>query len=218
MAFQMVFVFFLPVRCLHQILSLQLMEIASGDLRHVVDTVANLPNMDEECIIVINDTNGHIVARNIILLLIALLFPPNEAAPIMLHMWYSAFLPGTVLSTLQKKLVPYFEAKCMDIQDDQSGDLLVETWDFDKRSISLAMEKEFWFNILSYLQVPANLSKSEAMSIMHSVTNSSARKDDFDKILLNLPPPRRLCSAKFRLDGILLPFGNFRQNFDTPNP
>lgn len=52
--------------------------------------------------VVINDRDFDIVARNAILLLTALHFEGTEAAPIMLHIRYSALVPEQMARYLQE--------------------------------------------------------------------------------------------------------------------
>ena len=47
-----------------------------------------------------NDINFMVVARNAILLLVALGLEPGEAVAIMIHVWYSALLPHVMIDTL----------------------------------------------------------------------------------------------------------------------
>jgi hypothetical protein len=59
---------------------------ASGDLRNIIETIVSLPNEYKGTIrVVINDVNFNVVAMNIILLMVALHFEPEEAAATILH-------------------------------------------------------------------------------------------------------------------------------------
>jgi hypothetical protein len=59
---------------------------ASGDLRNMIETIVSLPNEYKGTIrVVINDVNFNVVAMNIILLMGALHFEPEEAAATILH-------------------------------------------------------------------------------------------------------------------------------------
>jgi hypothetical protein len=75
-----------------------------------------------------------------------------------------------------------------------------------------------WDRLPSYLQVPDGLSMAEAKKVMVSTTLAQARRDYLDIALYTRPPYWGVCTTKFRKDGILLPFGFSRGEFDTPNP
>jgi hypothetical protein len=66
--------------------------------------------------------------------------------------------------------------------------------------------------------VPDDLSMVQARDMMVSTTLASERKDYLERALYTKPPSWRVCNIKFRKDGILLPFGTSRKDFDTPNP
>lgn len=66
---------------------LRLLLAASGDLRNVAMTVAELPlSYTGQHELILNDIDTDIVVRNAILLLTALTFDPEIAAPMMLHL------------------------------------------------------------------------------------------------------------------------------------
>ena len=80
---------------------------ASGDLRNVLKTVTEFPpNYSGNSKIVINDYDFDIVARNIILLLIAMHYESDIACPMMLHLWYSALLPVDLVARLKSNQLP----------------------------------------------------------------------------------------------------------------
>ncbi len=74
--------------------TLSYMNVASGDLRNVVKTIAQLPNNYCQSVdVVVNDRDIDIMARNVLLLLIALVVDNvDEAVDCMVHVWYSAFI------------------------------------------------------------------------------------------------------------------------------
>jgi hypothetical protein len=79
----------------------------------VVKTVVELPpSYNGTCEIVLNDKDDYLVSRNAILLLVAFVFDPKEAAEIMIHLWYSALIPKEMLQALQNKVFPLIEAVC----------------------------------------------------------------------------------------------------------
>lgn len=171
-----------------------------------------------KCEIIINDRDFDIVARNSILLLTALCFDPEEAAPIMLHIWYSALIPEQMFRSLQDNISPLIQEVCTKIQGKLAESLQSKTWRYGSRSLRLILQKEKWGHLLSYFQVPDGLSMAQAQDVRISTTLAPERKDYLDRALYTQPPAWRVCTMKFRKDGILLPFGLPRSEFNTPNP
>jgi hypothetical protein len=61
---------------------------ASGDLRNVFKTVIELPQeYTGQCAFTVNDLDFDIVARNVIMLMVALYIETEEAVPAMIHFW-----------------------------------------------------------------------------------------------------------------------------------
>jgi hypothetical protein len=81
---------------------MNLLFAASGDIRNVVKSIMEglLDGYDGRCMLVINDINFIVVARNTILLFVALSLKPEEAVTIIIYMWYSALLAYIIIDTL----------------------------------------------------------------------------------------------------------------------
>ncbi|KAH8593394.1 hypothetical protein B0O99DRAFT_515819 [Bisporella sp. PMI_857] len=198
---------------------INLLFAASGDIRNVVRSLAEIPqSWTGESDVVINDRDFDIVARNVILLLVALNFNPSEAPRIMLHIWYSAVIPRRIFVLLQNRVLPLFKDVCSKIQGKPPKSLQAKTWNFGARGLRLVLEKSMWDRLPSYLEVPGGLSASEALRIMRLTTLAPGRKDYVERALYIRFPPWRVCNSKFRNDGVLLPSGQSRSEFDTPNP
>ena len=193
--------------------------IASGDIRNMVMTLTGLPaTYTGHCEVSANDKDPDIVARNAILLLVALQFSPEVATPIMLHIWYSALVSAEMLRSLQNSVLPLIQEVCKKIQAKPAHALLSKTWTFGSRSLCLVLTKEQWDCLPLYFEVPDGLSMAQAQAIRASSTLAPERKDYLERALLSQPPAWRTCTVKFRKDGILLPFGSARKELDTPNP
>ncbi|KAL9041133.1 MAG: hypothetical protein Q9214_004213 [Letrouitia sp. 1 TL-2023] len=198
---------------------LRLLFAASGDMRNVVKSLIELPaTYTGHCEINLNDRDPDIVARNAILLLVAFQFSPEEATPIMLHIWYSALVPADILHSLQDRVLPLFQEVCKKIRTKPAQTLLSKTWTFGTRTLRMVLTKEQWNHLSLYVKVPDDLSMVQAQAVRASTTLAPKRKDYLDRALVSMPPAWRACVVKFRKDGILLPFGSSRREFDTPNP
>lgn len=185
----------------------------------MVKTLAELPTAyTGQCEVVINDRDFDIVARNTILLLITLHFSADSAPLTMLHVWYSALIRAQMLRAIQEEIRPLIQDVCAKIAGKPAGSLQAKKWTYGTRSLRLVLEKEEWNRLLSYFEVPNGLSPTQARAIRTMITLAPKRRDYLDRWLYALPPARRVGAMKFREDGILLPFGSCRRDFDTPNP
>ena len=82
----------------------------------------------------------------------------------------------------------------------------------------MVLTKEQWDHLLPYFEIPEGLLVAQAQVIRLSTTLAPERKDYLERTLLSKPPAWRVCSVKFQNDGMLLPFGSSRQEFESPNP
>ncbi|RWA06465.1 hypothetical protein EKO27_g8646 [Xylaria grammica] len=200
--------------------SINLLFAASGDLRNVVLSVANLPQSYKSPLnIVINDYEIDIVARNLIFLLIVLVEEdPSIAAEAMLHVWYSALVTESCYTLLQKKVKPIVEDVCNKIAGNPRQKLFSKTWDFGSSSLRLVLTREAWMKLPSYFDVPSGMTKETAQGTRQAVVNAPSRVDYVDRAVLVRSPAMGLGMIKYRNDGILVPFGQAREAFVIPNP
>jgi hypothetical protein len=89
-------------------------------------TIVRLPSSYSHSIeITMNDRDLDIVARNIIMLLIALTIEEvDEAVDCIIHVWYSALVRQSDIVILQGRIRPLIEDVCKKIKDKTSGRLL----------------------------------------------------------------------------------------------
>ncbi|KAJ5383863.1 hypothetical protein N7517_001774 [Penicillium concentricum] len=192
---------------------------SSHDIRNMVETIARLPDTySGECEIVMNGIHSGIFAQNIILLLTAFHFRPEDAAPIMIHLWYSALIPASVLAALQAKLQPLIRKVCSEAAQKRALQSFKWAWKKNKASLHVELPRDEWERLREYLQVPDGLSAATAARNRQEVTLPNSREDILHRFLYGQPQYWRVSSMKFRRDGILLPFGCSREEFDTPNP
>jgi len=192
---------------------------ASGDMRNLVKTVADVPAKYQKPITaVLNDLDFDVVVRNAIMLLVALTVDDAEkASDTILHLWYSALVRASDLAILQG-LRPLVEDVVRKIAGKTAGSLQAKTWEFNKSSLRLVLAKESWTSLLAFFNVPADLSATKAKQIRTDVTMAPSRKDYIHRNLVAQPPYHRICKMRFREDGLLLPFGYSRREFSVPNP
>ncbi|KAF1928848.1 uncharacterized protein M421DRAFT_61946 [Didymella exigua CBS 183.55] len=199
---------------------LALLFAASGDPRNIFKTVAGLPiGCKSRCHVTVNDMDFDIVARNAIMLLIALHYEPEEAVPMIIHFWYSALLPAMMVQSLQANVLPLIEDVCGKIASKASDALQAKTFTIRGRTLRLVLKKQEWLRLGTYFDVPEGLSAGDADSLRREVTLAPSRVDYRDRAMLNWTPTLRQCEERFRMTGILLPYGCSQgPDFDTPNP
>ncbi|TLS24977.1 hypothetical protein PpBr36_06924 [Pyricularia pennisetigena] len=199
---------------------LNLLFAASGDLRNAVKTIAQIPaGYCHTVDITLNDLDLDIVARNVIMLLIALVVDnADEAVDCIIHVWYSALIRKHHLEILQKKIRPLIEDVCKKIEKKKPESIQGKTWRFGRHSLRLVLVQSAWIRLLSYLDVPLGMDNKGANRIRRAVTLAESRKDYRHRNLLLDTPSHRVAKHRFWEDGILLPFGLRRDDFVEPNP
>jgi len=169
--------------------------------------------------IVINDRDIDIVARNLILLLIAVVVEDvDEAAECMIHVWYSSHIRESDLNILQHRIRPLVEVVCEKIKHKPSNRLLGKTWKFETKVLKVVMQKSSWDILLSFFDIPAGLTAERAREIRAAIDHAPSRVDYRHRFMCYLSPAHRIAFSRFREDNILLPFGAPRHDFQKPNP
>ncbi|KAH7204657.1 hypothetical protein DER44DRAFT_666985 [Fusarium oxysporum] len=199
---------------------LRLLFAASGDSRNAIKTIGQLPSSYQQPIdIVMNDRDIDIVARNAIMLLIALTVDDqDEAVDCMIHIWYSASIRKSHCDILKHRVRPLIENVCDKIKGKPANRVLGKTWTFEERSLRLALKKSSWDKVLSFLDMPQDLTADKADEVRRAVTLAPSRVDYRERHFLFLNPSLRVAKQRYREDGLLLPFGAQRSEFCEPNP
>ncbi|USW53875.1 hypothetical protein Slin15195_G071940 [Septoria linicola] len=192
----------------------------SGDLGKVVRTVTSLPSSYEEDLwTTINDPDFEIVARNVLILLIALRVPNHEAAvTCMIHLWYSAYIRKQDADLLRQYVQPLIRDLLHKISPHAPHQNVKKTWIFGSVQLSVGLTKDNWQQLLQLCETPQEVDKETARVARQSVTLAPHRVDYRELRMLSQDPAHRVCEERFRKDGILLPFGHPRAGFDIPNP
>ncbi|KAF5234485.1 hypothetical protein FAUST_7573 [Fusarium austroamericanum] len=167
---------------------LNLLFAASGDLRNVVKTVVGLPSTYGQTInIVMNDRDLDVVARNAVMLLLALTAEGQDE----------------VIDCIIHKVRPLLEEVCDKIKNRPPNTYLGKTWVFGHQSsLRLVLDKSSWEGLLALMDVPKGLTADKANNIRTAVTLADSR----DGLLL----PFGACRTEFRL-----PNPTFFQNKDS---
>jgi hypothetical protein len=185
----------------------------------VVKTLASLPqNYTGDVLLAINDLDMDVVARNVIMLLLALKVEDSEqAVQSIIHIWYSATIRPVDARLLTKLIYPMIEDVCVKIADRAAGSLQAKTWKVGKCSLRLVLTKESWTTLLSHFRLPPGLTLQQVYDKRVAVTKAE-QQQEIHRDFCVLHPEHRVCREKYREDGIMLPFGYSREEFTVPNP
>lgn len=116
---------------------------ASGDLRNIITTITKLPaEYGGECIVVVNDIEFVVVARNILMLLISVIYEPESATPMIIHLWYSALLPRCMVQVIHDAIVPMIEKACETMADVPHDQLHSHTFEVEGRKLCVTLPKD----------------------------------------------------------------------------
>jgi hypothetical protein len=179
--------------------------------------------------VTVNDWEFDVVARNIITLL--LVFDSQDdissgsasygsVAEALIHVWYSAFITQTLHSSLQKRIGALLRNSCTHTTQVLQGSTTRKTWSFSRdKTLSITLRADQWPQIERFLEVPTGLTRESAQKIRAAVMMSPERADYRDRwYYKDAYPSMHLAKRRFKSDGLLLPFGHPRGEFNVPNP
>lgn len=168
--------------------------------------------------IVLNDRDPLIVARNFAMLWL-LLEDDNaqQAATDIVHLWYSAFIPPSLLARLRGGICSSVSTFCNQIQSEPVDSVQTKTFKFGRCLLRMALKQTMWLSLRAHLQGSAQ-SLTEAKNNRLAATMAPERLDDRDNEFFHQTPSRRLCELRFRENGVLLPFAASPDAFNVPNP
>ncbi|KAL6815499.1 hypothetical protein GGI42DRAFT_362844 [Trichoderma sp. SZMC 28013] len=203
----------------------------SGDLRHLVRTIAKLPPRSHWLVAVtINTERAAFLSRNVILLLCALDATQSgqghdraymsRTIDIIIHVWYSAFLTRDIVQYLEEKIQPLLEQVRHKLDGKALDAVIDHKWDFSGgSSIHLSLTVARWNYVVDSLKTPPTLDYQVARARMQNVTLKADTRDvrEYHYSKMTDPPHLRVVYQRFLEDGMLLPFGHSRLDFIYPN-
>ncbi|KAH6637693.1 hypothetical protein C7974DRAFT_450688 [Boeremia exigua] len=190
----------------------------SGDLRNVIETIASIPAAHKgKCDVVVNDTDFAIVARNAIMLLVALPRCRSRKSRHHSRLVFSlaALCDGTISSDR------HFASDRRRLQQDYEQAARLNTGeDFSirGRSVRLVLKKEQWSRLVTYFQAPEGLTAEEAQALRRDITLAPSRVDFRERAMVQWSPALRQGEQHYRELGVLLPYGCPISVLDTSNP
>jgi hypothetical protein len=186
----------------------------------VIKTFAALPkSYNGTLTVTINDHDPLVVARNIIICVLAVSIDDADlASECITHVWYSAFRRQVDLDLLHTHVLPLAKEVCLKIADKSLASLQAKTWRVRKCSLRLIMSKQAWQLLLACLRVRPELTPSQAQTLRLAAIDKPEGQDSRDLDTLRRLPVHRISRQRFRDDGMALPFGHSRKTFVIPNP
>ena len=182
----------------------------------IESTIALPEGYNKTCLCILNDRDPVVVCRNVIMLLITRLLSAPIAAELVLHVWYSARLTSDMVELLQRCIKPLIADVVGKIVSRPSGVLYSKTWTFDNGIVSVRLYKEQWSFMQAMLEKDHSVNTTE--NSRKEIMLNHTRLDHRERSLLPLSPSKRVCAARMRQEGILLPFGSCLASFNFPNP
>ena len=179
--------------------------------------------------VTVNDLEFDVVARNAVMLLLVFASLNDtssshasygSAAEALIHVWYSAFVPSSLVTSLKDQVGSLLQDNCTHTIEAAHDGMIRKTWTFSpSRVLSITLPEDKWPLVSEYLEVPAGLTEQSAKEIRAAVVMSPERADYRDRwYFKDATPCMRLAKRRFRSDGLLLPFGHPRTGFNVPNP
>lgn len=188
-------------------------------------TLATLPmsyNRHIEC--VINDMNPEVTKKNILLILLFLLFPHKEVfvTEAIIHLWYSTKIPQRLIDEVQSKIAPIIDKVCEEFGDEtdaKSADCKLE-WSSGTRRLIALLTKEQWLSLQSVWKPELNDYKylTAVESWQKTLTDESCLLYLERQLYLFVRRGCRVADLHFRASGILQPFGASADKFTALNP
>ncbi|PNP57682.1 hypothetical protein THARTR1_02680 [Trichoderma harzianum] len=203
----------------------------SGDLRHLVRTIAELPPRAHWLLAAtINIEWIALLPRNVILLLCALDATQSaqghdqaymsRTIDTMIHVWYSAFWTRDIVQYLEEKIQPLLEQVRHKLDGKARDTVIDHTWNFPGgSSIHLSLPVVRWNNVIDTLKITPTLNHQIARDRMQHATLDPRRRDarEYHYSKMTDSPHLRVAYQRFLEDGMLLPFGHSRLDFVCPN-
>lgn len=185
--------------------------------------------MQQKVFVTINDMEFDVVARNAILLFLALSCQeppfcndPNftmHAIEAMIHIWYSSFISQSTLSLIHNVVSPLLQEVCSQSSTPDGNEAIQKTWKLGNRSMSLTLTQRDWLKLEAMSNFQSDLTAEKAAATRQKVTLAPNRADYRERWYYKEASPfKRIAKLQFQRDGLLLPFGYPRIGFNKPNP
>jgi hypothetical protein len=117
----------------------------------------------------------------------------------MIHLWYSARLPVSILKSIAEKIVPLIEDVCTKIASKPDYVPLRKSFKLASgHSIHIVLTKPDWMRFKAYFTAPANLTPTAIEAVRTKAINDTAYRDPYQNAMYTFWPALRVCEEKFR--------------------
>lgn len=196
-----------------------------SSLRHLIYSICKLPDTANPKInATINETAPHHLAR---LVLTALLltddsFDPITNAEAVVHLWYSAKLPSTLFNHIELVAAEPLLTAMEDLDKLCADNRISEVNSFPVtmprrgKSVVIDINRAQWSQIIRFVKISKNTNVDNA-SIIRG-WDCKKYSEPLYRVLRRMTPVRATGMMRWRSDGLLLPYGHPREEFDILNP
>lgn len=191
-------------------------------LRHLIYSVAALPETAyPELSVVICENDLPQLLRTIVSLhvMISGTQGPQTIADIVAHVWYSLKWPQDVYTYVRETVGKDMSFARKTARSYREGGTVFTpgvTFHGDNVQLHAQLEPNVWDAIVDHIyQTP---SKNEASARMARETDAMLYGEPLDRVHARMSPPRAAALAKWRQDGMLLPYSGPMESFVKPSP
>ena len=103
---------------------------------------------------------------------------PEDVVPAIIHVWYSAYLPVSLLAAFHDRVLPLIEDVCSKIVTRSNSIPLGKTWRLRSgRSLRLVLTKPDWHRLCKFLKIPDNVTAEKVEAIRLARMYHPGRRD-----------------------------------------
>ena len=87
----------------------------------------------------------------------------GSVAENLIHLWYSAFIPSSLVTSLKDRLGRLLQDSCTHTSEAAHDGMIKKTWRFSRsRVLAITLPKDRWSLVAENLKVPAGLTEQSA--------------------------------------------------------
>ncbi|KAF7549131.1 hypothetical protein G7Z17_g6612 [Cylindrodendrum hubeiense] len=205
--------------------ALDLLLVGESSLRHLIYSICKLPDTATiKITATINETSAHHLTRLVLTVLILTddSYDPMTNAETVVHLWYSAMLPSTMFRHMEIVAAEPLLAAMNDLEKlYDAGNISTEnafpiTMPRGGKSVVIDINRAQWSQIIQYLKRSKDISIAN-VSIVRAF-DCKKYSEPLPQVIKRMTPVRATGMMRWRSDGLLLPYGHPREEFDTLNP
>ncbi|KAH7140702.1 hypothetical protein EDB81DRAFT_692084 [Dactylonectria macrodidyma] len=208
--------------------TLELLLVGESSLRHLMYTICKLPDTAKPKIkATINETSSHHLAR---LVLTVLLLTDDSNDPLtnaetVVHLWYSAKMPSSMVQHVEHVAGEILRIALADLEflhengrvpKDMPFPITLPRGGSQGTTVEIDINRQQWWQVNKYLSRTKNVGKRDCKWFRERDCRNYT--ESLASIKRRMTHARVAGMKRWRADGLLLPYGHPREEFDTPNP